>query len=85
MADKIPAGEKLLFLIRYCLIREWVTSKEVAIYLDCTTRQAVRLMRKLHDIQWEIGYIYSDMENSEAIGKGNYLKIRVRLDRKYGK
>ena len=80
MHDEKPASEKLLYLIHYCLGRQFVPVQEIALHLDCCKKQAIRLMNKVHDMQYELGFIVVDLIKEDHIKQ---LKIRIQLDRKY--
>ena len=87
--NTVPASEKVIYLISYCLGREWVTSKEIAEYFECSDRQAKRLMDKVRDMQFEIGFYDCEIEDGSHGGDTrnrlpiDYRRIKIQLDRKY--
>jgi len=79
------ASEKLLHLISYCIDKQWVSSVEIMEYLDCSQKQATRLMNKARDMQYEIGFYYADIiEGSNDRWVHDPRRIKIKLDKKYG-
>jgi hypothetical protein len=78
-----PASEKLVHLISYCLQREYVTIYEVMQYFQCCYKTASRLMQKVHDMQYEIGFITVELIEGDDGIYSEHKRIRIKLDKKY--
>ena len=81
--NNYPSSEKPLHLISMCLNRQYVDISEVMDYFNCSYKQASRLMDKVRDMQFELGYYWCEVTDGERGENNPRKKIQLKLVDKY--
>jgi hypothetical protein len=76
----IPATEKIIFVIKLGLERNYITSVDVSNFLNCSIRNACRILKRIYDMQHELLFIKCERLESQPL---ECKRFRIRLNKNF--